>query len=82
VFCIIKTNKCAEKNLRQQSNDSFKVEYGYMICKDIFKIDKAGIWYNPVLHTIIAYAGRLTTIAMTKKHSGKMTAVLRVSVLV
>ena len=39
------------------------------------------IWYNPVPHTILAYAVGSPTIAMAKKHSGKMMAVLGVSPL-
>jgi hypothetical protein len=46
----------------------------------MFNLDKTGIRYNSVVHTILAYAGRLTTIAMAKKHSGTLMALLGVDV--
>jgi hypothetical protein len=51
-----------------------------MACNNIFNIDKTGIWYDPVPHTIIVYAGRSPTTMIAKKHSGRIIAMLRVCV--
>jgi hypothetical protein len=57
------------------------VKYSYIAYNNIFNVYKTGILYNPVPHTILAYAGWPTTIAMAKKHSGRIAAVLEVSTL-
>jgi hypothetical protein len=55
-----------------------RVEYGDMECKNVIKIDKTGIWYDLILHTILAFSGELTTIVNAKQHSGKLIAVMAI----
>jgi hypothetical protein len=68
-----------KKDARKQFNKCFKMKYSHMACKNTFNLKMMGIWHDPIPYIILAHAGESTTIAITKKHSGRMTVVLGVS---